>query len=102
MSDTVLLDNESEETQEIVAPDDDVSSEIEKYASNLQLASSSELHQDLLFYEIQFDSLLNRVVESEEIATEKGDLEKAALAQIVASKIRAVEEEIERRKRNSR
>ena len=103
LSNTILLDGNSDlEKANSLA---DLSSEISAYTSNLQLASSSELHQDLLFYEIQLDSMKNEVRASgdgsdDDLGREELD-KKARHARIISAKIRAVEHEMERRRNNS-
>jgi len=101
MSDTILVDENSENKegyqQKFLA--DDMRSEISAYSMNLRLASSSDLHQDLLFYQIQLDSLRDKVIQPI-LNVGKADQEIAEKARMISAKIRAVEDEIERRRKS--
>ena len=100
MSGIILLDEKVDSGQKITLAE--IDSEIFVYSLNLRLASNSELHQDLLFYQIKLDSLQNAKSEdSDDKKTQEIDLEMAETARIISAKIRAVETEMERRKRNS-
>jgi hypothetical protein len=92
MSGTILLDGRINQESDLESFPEN--SEILRYTLNLRLASNSELHQDLLFYEMQLDSL-------ERDNANDGKGEHAGVLKMIIAKIRAVEEEISRRRMSS-
>jgi hypothetical protein len=103
MSGTVLLEGRSS-SPNLDSLNYEGNSEITRYALNLRLVSSSELHQDLLFYEMQLDTILREEVKGNEIAGENESddgarRDNSGLVQIISAKVRVLEEEINRRRK---